>query len=78
MDRVQIETRMFKFRLMGYYVRQRVKVRRIASPSVLAWESLLESSGLQCPLGSKLYPTLKKVNKPYKIRREGSFVNGFR
>ena len=21
---------------------------------------------------------LKKVNKPYKIRREGSFVNGFR
>jgi len=23
-------------------------------------------------------PTLKKVNKPYKIRREGSFVNGFR
>ena len=45
MDRVQIETRMFIFRLMGYYVR-RVKVRRIASPSVLAWESLLESSGL--------------------------------
>jgi hypothetical protein len=23
-------------------------------------------------------PALKKVNKPYKIRREGSFVNGFR
>jgi phage terminase large subunit GpA-like protein len=23
-------------------------------------------------------PPLKKVNKPYKIRREGSFVNGFR
>ena len=21
---------------------------------------------------------LKKINKPYKIRREGSFVNGFR
>jgi len=21
---------------------------------------------------------LEKVNKPYKIRREGSFVNGFR
>ena len=25
------------------------------------------------------YPKiLKKVNKPYKIRREGSFVHGFR
>jgi hypothetical protein len=23
-------------------------------------------------------PALKKVNKPYKIKREGSFVNGFR
>jgi phage terminase large subunit GpA-like protein len=23
-------------------------------------------------------PALKKVVKPYKIRREGSFVNGFR
>ena len=23
-------------------------------------------------------PALKKVNEPYKIRREGSFVNGFR
>ena len=23
-------------------------------------------------------PALKKVNKPYNIRREGSFVNGFR
>jgi hypothetical protein len=33
---------------------------------------------IDSPLGSKLYPTLKKVNKPYKIRREGSFVNAFR
>jgi hypothetical protein len=27
---------------------------------------------------SKLLPPLKKVNKPYKIRREGSFVGGFK
>jgi len=28
-------------------------------------------------VGNEAKP-LKKVNKPYKIRREGSFVSGFR
>ena len=32
---------------------------------------------LDTPAGVEAKP-LKKVNKPYKIRREGSFVNGFR
>ena len=35
------------------------------------------SSRAELPLGVEVKP-LKKVNKPYKIRREGSFVSGFR
>jgi len=29
-------------------------------------------------ISSVLIEKLKKVNKPYKIRREGSFVSGFK
>ena len=31
-----------------------------------------------CEYEGQVFPTLKKVVKLYKIRREGSFVNGFK
>jgi hypothetical protein len=36
-----------------------------------------ETEPLDFYLGVEVKP-LKKVNKPYKIRREGSFVSGFK
>jgi len=39
--------------------------------------TISETEPLEFYSGVEAKP-LKKVNKPYKIRREGSFVNGFR